>query len=151
MRTEFKWLIEFERSRIIDFHETTRESASEIDYVQSNSSEVIWAWKKGIDEDYTCTTRKFESGPRIITSTRDDLNMCTWRWLTKQFHIYSRQHIAQQVHCVLLSSFSIFNVFASLTAYSKFSSYRINPHPINKIIYTCICNMLVNTKRTCKE
>ncbi|KFM77029.1 Transposable element Tc1 transposase, partial [Stegodyphus mimosarum] len=72
-RARFEQLTEFERGRIIGLREAGLSYRAVASRVQRNSSTVMRVWKQWTDE---CrTTRKSGSGPRNVTSARDDRHL----------------------------------------------------------------------------
>lgn len=72
-RARFEQLTEFERGRINGLREAGLSYRAVAARVQRNSSTVMRVWKQWTDE---CrTTRKSGSGPRNVTSTRDDRHL----------------------------------------------------------------------------
>ncbi|KFM68742.1 Transposable element Tc1 transposase, partial [Stegodyphus mimosarum] len=72
-RARFEQLTEFERGRIIGLREAGLSYRAVSSRVQRNSSTVMRVWKQWTDE---CrTTRKSGSGPRNVTSARDDRHL----------------------------------------------------------------------------
>ncbi|XP_042895534.1 uncharacterized protein [Parasteatoda tepidariorum] len=72
-RARFQQLREFERGRIIGLREAGLSYRAVAARVQRNRSTVMRVWKQWTDECQT--TRKSGSGPRNVTSARDDRHL----------------------------------------------------------------------------
>ncbi|XP_071042100.1 uncharacterized protein [Parasteatoda tepidariorum] len=72
-RARFQQLTEFERGRIIDLREAGLSHRTVAARVQRNRSTVMRVWKQLTDECQT--TRKSGSGPRNVTSARNDRHL----------------------------------------------------------------------------